>query len=61
LVQLEAMARSKGLAVGVASALPESLEKIGRFARSTQADGLALVPLSAAVGKGTPSMVDRGQ
>ncbi|MEJ0050098.1 MAG: divergent polysaccharide deacetylase family protein [Methylovirgula sp.] len=61
LVQLEAMARSKGLAIGVASALPESLEKIGRFARSTQADGLALVPLSAAVGKTTPSMVDRGQ
>jgi uncharacterized protein len=61
LVQLEAMARSKGLAIGVASALPESLEKIGRFARSAQADGLALVPLSAAVGKGTPSMVDRGQ
>ncbi len=47
LVQLEATARSKGLAIGVASALPESLEKIRRFARSTQADGLALVPLSA--------------
>lgn len=61
LVQLEALARSKGLAVGVASALPESLEKIGRFARSAQADGLALVPLSAAVGKGAPDTVDRGQ
>jgi uncharacterized protein len=61
LVQLEATARSKGLAIGVASALPESLEKIGRFARSAQADGLALVPLSAAVGSGSSNMVDRGQ
>lgn len=61
LVKLEAIARDKGLAIGMASALPESLAKIGRFARTAQSRGLALIPLSAAVGKGTPSLVDRGQ
>ncbi|MDR3419949.1 MAG: divergent polysaccharide deacetylase family protein [Xanthobacteraceae bacterium] len=61
LVKLEAIARDKGLAIGVASALPESLEKIGRFARAAQSRGLALIPLSAAVSKETPSVLDRGQ
>ncbi len=49
LARLEAIAREKGLAIGVASALPSSLETIGRFARSLEARGIALVPLSAAM------------
>ncbi len=57
LVQLEAVARDKGLAVGVASALPQSIEKIARFARAAQANGLVLIPLSAAVGKAVPAVV----
>jgi uncharacterized protein len=61
LVKLEAIARDNGLAIGVASALPESLDKIGRFARIAQSRGLALVPLSAAVSRDAPSVVDRGQ
>jgi uncharacterized protein len=61
LVKLEAIARDKGLAIGMASALPDSLEKIGRFARAAQARGLVLIPLSAAITKGAPNMVDRGQ
>ena len=61
LVKLEAIARDKGLAIGVASALPDSLEKIGSFARAAQARGLAITPLSAAVSKDAPSVVDRGQ
>lgn len=61
LVKLEAIARDKGLAIGMASALPESLDKIGRFARAAQSRGLALIPLSAAVAKGAPDIVDRGQ
>jgi uncharacterized protein len=61
LVKLEAIARDKGLAIGMASALPDSLEKIGRFARAAQSRGLALIPLSAAIAKGAPNMVDRGQ
>lgn len=49
LARLEAIAREKGLAIGVASALPSSLETIGRFARSLEVRGIALVPLSAAM------------
>ena len=60
LVKLEAIARDKGLAIGMASALPESLEKIGGFVRAARSRGLAIVPLSAAVGKDAPRMVDRG-
>ena len=46
LARLEAIARDKGLAIGVASALPASIETIGRFARALEARGIALVPLS---------------
>jgi polysaccharide deacetylase 2 family uncharacterized protein YibQ len=57
LIQLEAIARDKGAAIGLASALPESIEKIGSFARRAVGDGLLLIPLSAAVGKGSPAVV----
>jgi polysaccharide deacetylase 2 family uncharacterized protein YibQ len=49
LARLEAIARDKGLAIGVASALPASVESIGRFARALEARGIALVPLSSAM------------
>jgi len=49
LARLEAIARDKGMAIGVASALPASVETIGRFARALEARGIALVPLSAAM------------
>ena len=49
LARLEAIARDKGLAIGVASALPDSIETIGRFARGLESRGIALVPLSAAM------------
>ena len=49
LQRLQAIARDKGLAIGVASALPASVEIIGRFARALEARGIALVPLSAAM------------
>jgi uncharacterized protein len=57
LVKLEAIARDKGLAIGMASALPASLEKIGSFARMAEGRGLVLIPLSAAVGKSPPAVV----
>ena len=47
--RLEGIARDKGLAIGVASAIPASIETIGRFARALEARGIALVPLSAAM------------
>jgi hypothetical protein len=49
LARLEAIARDKGVAIGVASALPPSIAIIGRFARALEARGIALVPLSAAL------------
>jgi polysaccharide deacetylase 2 family uncharacterized protein YibQ len=49
LARLEAIARDKGLAIGVASALPASVETIGRFARGLEARWIALVPISAAM------------
>ena len=51
LVRLEAIARSKGLAVGVAVGLPRTTERLARFAQGLEARGISLVPLSAAVDK----------
>jgi polysaccharide deacetylase 2 family uncharacterized protein YibQ len=51
LLKLEAMARSRGVAVGVASSLPVSLERIFQWAKSAQGRGIVLVPISAVVNK----------
>ncbi|MDK9697426.1 MAG: divergent polysaccharide deacetylase family protein [Siculibacillus sp.] len=48
LAQLEQMARSKGLAIGVASALPVTLRHLERWTKSLEARGITLVPVSAA-------------
>lgn len=60
LARLEAIARDKGLAIGVASALPESIETIGRFVRGLDARGIALVPLSAAMPRMQQGLVQQG-
>ncbi|PTW62875.1 hypothetical protein C8N35_101923 [Breoghania corrubedonensis] len=49
LLELEAVARTKGFAVGYASALPVSIDRISQWAKSLQARGLQLVPLTAGV------------
>jgi uncharacterized protein len=49
LARLEAIARDKGMAIGVASALPASIAAIGRFARALESRGVSLIPLSAAM------------
>jgi polysaccharide deacetylase 2 family uncharacterized protein YibQ len=51
LIKLEGLARANGVAVGVATALPVSLEHIGRWTGSLEARGLALVPLSSVVSR----------
>ncbi|HYC26329.1 MAG TPA: divergent polysaccharide deacetylase family protein, partial [Roseiarcus sp.] len=53
--RLETLARSNGAAVGVASALPVSIERISRWARGLEARGLALTPVSAIVARGPGS------
>ena len=47
LFRLETIARANGSAIGVATALPVSVERIGRWAEGLEAKGVALVPLSA--------------
>lgn len=49
LLELEAVARTKGFAVGYASALPVSIDRISEWAKSLESRGLLLVPLSAGV------------
>lgn len=48
LLQLESIARSQGMAVGTASALPISIERIAEWSRTLEARGVYLVPASAA-------------
>ncbi|RTL50040.1 MAG: divergent polysaccharide deacetylase family protein [Bradyrhizobiaceae bacterium] len=51
LAKLEGIAREHGTAVGVASALPVSIERIGAWARQLEGRGLLLVPLTTAMMK----------
>ncbi len=56
LERLAAIARDKGVAIGVASALPSSIAIIGRFARALEARGIALIPVSAAMPSQQPGL-----
>jgi polysaccharide deacetylase 2 family uncharacterized protein YibQ len=50
--RLEVTARERGLAIGVASALPISVEHVAAWAKAAESRGLLLVPVSAAAVKG---------
>ena len=47
LAKLEALAREHGSAVGVASALPASIERITQWAKGAETRGITLVPITA--------------
>jgi polysaccharide deacetylase 2 family uncharacterized protein YibQ len=47
LSRLEATARERGAAIGYASALPASIERIEHWAKAAEARGILLVPISA--------------
>ena len=49
LARLETLAKERGTAVGVASALPISIERIGSWTRQLEARGVTLVPLTTAM------------
>lgn len=51
LVRLEAMARESGSAVGIATALPVSIDRLAQWAKSVDQRGFVLVPISAIVAK----------
>jgi polysaccharide deacetylase 2 family uncharacterized protein YibQ len=55
LARLEAIARDRGIAVGMASALPVSIERIARWAKAAESRGLLLVPISTAVARAKSS------
>jgi polysaccharide deacetylase 2 family uncharacterized protein YibQ len=51
LAQLETIARQRGTAVGTASALPISIERIGTWIKALESRGILLVPLTTAMQK----------
>ncbi len=53
--RLEMTARERTIAVGIASALPVSIEHIAKWAKAAESRGLLLVPISAAAMKAKQS------
>jgi polysaccharide deacetylase 2 family uncharacterized protein YibQ len=51
LAQLETLARQRGTAIGTASALPVSIERIGAWTKLLEGRGILLVPLTTAMQK----------
>ena len=49
LSRLENLARERGTAVGIASALPISIERIGVWSKALESHGIMLVPLTTAM------------
>ena len=55
LTKLETLARERGSAVGIASALPISIERIGTWAQRLESRGILLVPLTTTLMKSKSS------
>lgn len=55
LSRLEGLAKERGFAVGAASALPISIEKIAAWAKTLESRGVMLVPLTTAILKSKSS------
>jgi polysaccharide deacetylase 2 family uncharacterized protein YibQ len=51
LSRLEALARERGVAVGFASALPASIERLSLWVKEAESRGILLVPISMVAGK----------
>jgi polysaccharide deacetylase 2 family uncharacterized protein YibQ len=49
LARLEGLAKERGTAVGIASALPVSIERIGTWTKALESRGILLVPLTTAM------------
>lgn len=52
LQQLENLARSRGIAVGMASALPVTVKKLSEWAKTLEGRGIVIVPASVAAREG---------
>jgi len=55
LARLEDLAKQRGLAIGMASALPVSIDRIGIWAKTLESRGVMLVPLTTAMLKSKSS------
>jgi polysaccharide deacetylase 2 family uncharacterized protein YibQ len=55
LAKLEGLAKERGVAIGTASALPVSLERIGAWIKTLDSRGIMLVPLTTAMLKSKSS------
>jgi polysaccharide deacetylase 2 family uncharacterized protein YibQ len=55
LARLEDLAKQRGVAVGMASALPVSIERIGIWTKALESRGVMLVPLTTAMLKSKSS------
>src|SRR5215475_1303853 len=55
LAKLETIARERGTAVGIASALPISIERLSAWSKALEARGIMLVPLTTAMLKSKSS------
>ena len=51
LLELESLARDKGLAIGVASAFPITIERLKRWTKDADRRGISIVPISAVLDK----------
>ena len=51
LLELEGLARDRGLAIGVATAFPVTIERLKRWAKDADKRGIKLVPISATLNK----------
>jgi uncharacterized protein len=56
--RIETMARERGIAVGIAGALPVAIERIAKWAKAAEGRGLLLVPISAIA---TPTAEEKRQ
>ena len=55
LARLEAMARERGSAVGMAGALPISIDRIVRWIKAVESRGIVLVPITGIIAKARSS------
>jgi uncharacterized protein len=55
LAKLEGLAKEHGIAVGIASALPISIERVGAWTRTLESHGVMLVPLTTIMMKSKSS------
>ena len=49
LATLEELAKQRGIAIGIASALPVSIERLGAWVKTLESHGIMLVPLTTAM------------